>query len=298
MIGTKKPNARSLNKMKIRDSFKDDVASLYVVSTPIGNLGDITLRAIDTLKRVDLIYAEDTRNTRKLLTHFEIKTLLDTYHEHNKGEKKETILNQLRQGKSIAIVTDAGTPAISDPGYELVFHVKNEFPVVVVPGASAILTALVGSGLVVQPFTFYGFLNRAKQKREKELTQLRVLPHTLVFYESPNRIKDTLKALLDVFGNRHVCLARELTKHYESYIEGNLLELIEADLVEKGEFVIICEGYQKIEEEITSPRDKVLEYIELGYDHKEAIKMVAKEMGVNKNIVYQEVINQGGIKTK
>lgn len=283
--------------MLIRDSFKEKKASLYVVSTPIGNLGDLSHRAIDTLKSVDLIYAEDTRNTRKLLTHFDIKTPLDTYHEHNKEEKKTEVLKKLNEGYSVALVTDAGTPAISDPGYELVNYVKAFYPVVVIPGASAILTALVGSGLVVQPFTFYGFLNRAKQKREKELIQLKALPHTLVFYESPNRIKETLQAIYEVFGNRYVCLGRELTKQFESYVEGSLEELIAYDdLVLKGEFVIICEGYQKVVDVITSPRDKVLEYIQLGYDHKEAIKLVAKELGVNKNMVYQEVIKNGGIK--
>ena len=171
----------SENLMIVRNSFLEEKPSLYMVSTPIGNLGDITIRAIDTLKSVDLIYAEDTRNTRKLLTHFEIKTRLETYHEHNKDVAKVTILEQLDKGLSVALVTDAGTPGISDPGFELVSYVKAKYPVVVIPGASAILTALVGSGLVVQPFTFYGFLVRTKQKRQKELMTLKALPHTTVF---------------------------------------------------------------------------------------------------------------------
>lgn len=283
----------------IQKSFDDDGAGiLYLVPTPIGNLEDITFRALRILKEATIIAAEDTRNTKKLLNHFEIPTSLISYHEHNKDSREEQLMERLIQGEKIALVSDAGMPAISDPGYELVqaaIHKKQR--VVVLPGANAALCALVGSGLSAKEFLFYGFLPRKKKDKESELARLKSLPATLVFYESPYRLKDTLKALLEQLGNRDISIARELTKKFEEYARGTTEELLDwaVNNTLKGEFCIVVEGSIHIEtkEDLLwwshlSVNDHVTHYIEEeSTSSKEAIKRVAAERKMGRREVYQ-----------
>lgn len=280
----------------IRQSFVVSKPTLYLISTPIGNLKDITLRALETLQTVQVIFAEDTRNTLKLLSHYEISKPVKSYHEHNKQSATLEILKHLEQGDSVGLVTDAGTPAISDPGFDLVLAVKDQFPVVPIPGASAVLAALVASGLTPQPFTFFGFLDRTVSKRKEALNKLSGLPHTLVFYERGDRVKDTLKDMLEVLGNREVVLAKELTKQFETFYEGTIESLITSDIHEKGEFVVLVSGKTETQSSSGDIVTDVKEYIQLGYTEKEAIKKVASELGVHKNVVYQQVIASGGLK--
>lgn len=283
----------------IQKSFEDDLkGKLYVVPTPIGNLEDITYRALNTLKSADLIAAEDTRNTQKLLNYFDIHTSLLSYHEHNKREREETIVNKIKEGQSVALVSDAGMPAISDPGYELVRAVtRAELPVVVLPGANAALCALVGSGLPASEFYFYGFLPRKKKEKQAELDRLRSLKATLLIYESPYRIKDTLKVIHEQLGNRNVTIARELTKRFEEYIRGTVEELISwAENTElRGEFCLVIEGSSKVHpssEDMWWSRLSVEDHVtylieEQSLSSKEAIKQVATERKLPKREVYQ-----------
>ncbi|MFC4558539.1 16S rRNA (cytidine(1402)-2'-O)-methyltransferase [Virgibacillus kekensis] len=285
--------------MKVQKSFnQSDSGTLYVVPTPIGNLEDITFRALKTLKEVSVIAAEDTRNTRKLLTHFEISTPLVSYHEHNKEGREKQLLGRLENGDSIAVVSDAGMPAISDPGYELVqAAVKHDFPVVVLPGANAALCALVGSGLPATEFLFYGFLPRKKKDRLEELERLKGQQATLLFYESPYRLKEMLKSLQESFGDRQATVARELTKRFEEYVRGTIQELIVwADQQElKGEFCVIVEGNDQphsVEDELWWSNISIIEhvdhYISEGYSSKGAIKQVAMDRKIPKREVYQK----------
>jgi len=283
--------------MKSQKSFVEDrKASLYLVPTPIGNLEDITLRALKILQNVDVIAAEDTRNTRKLLTHFEIQTPMISYHEHNKKRagKNYPIISRR---ETIALVSDAGMPAISDPGYELIQDViHNGFPVIAIPGANAALTALVASGIQPQPFYFHGFLPRKKQEREKMLADLKGMRATMIFYEAPHRLKETLEAMFQTWGDREIVLARELTKKFEEYLRGNLseaLEWVEKETV-RGEFCLIVEGAAAGENEelalwwrSLSVKEHVQYYIEKGEPVKEAIKKTAKERGMNRREVYR-----------
>ncbi|HJV30560.1 MAG TPA: 16S rRNA (cytidine(1402)-2'-O)-methyltransferase, partial [Bacillales bacterium] len=217
---------------------------LYLVPTPIGNLEDISFRAIRILKEADFIAAEDTRNTKKLCNHFEITTPLVSYHEHNKEKSGEKLIEKLKDGQKIALVSDAGMPTISDPGFELVAAALQEnLTVVPLPGANAALTSLIASGLSSQPFYFYGFLNRQKKEKKKELESLKNQTATIIFYESPHRLKETLTLMLEILGNRRIALCRELTKRYEEFIRGSLTEVIEwanQDEV-RGEFCLIME---------------------------------------------------------
>lgn len=285
--------------MKIQKSFDGKAESVvYVVPTPIGNLEDITFRALKILKAVSVIAAEDTRNTRKLLTHFEISTPLVSYHEHNKESREKQLLGRLANGESIAIVSDAGMPAISDPGYELVqAAIEADQSVVVLPGANAALCALVGSGLEAKEFLFYGFLPRKKKDKMTELERLGPLQATLLFYESPYRLKDTLKAVREQFGNRQAVVARELTKKFEEYVRGTIDELLswteEKEL--KGEFCLVVEGTSEIftkENELwwshLPINDHITHYInEENYSSKEAIKRVSTDRNMAKRDVYQ-----------
>lgn len=284
--------------MKSQKSFVEDgKAALYLVPTPIGNLEDITLRALKILQNVDMIAAEDTRNTRKLLTHFAIQTPIMSYHEHNKKTGGEKIIRLLSEGNTIALVSDAGMPAISDPGYELIQDViRNGFPVIAIPGANAALTALVASGIQPQPFYFHGFLPRKKQEREKMLDELKGMPATMIFYEAPHRLKETLEAMFQTWGDRKIVLARELTKKFEEYLRGNLSEALEWVKKEtvRGEFCLIVEGAAAGEnEELSlwwrslSVKEHVQYYIEKGEPVKEAIKKTAKERGMNRREVYR-----------
>ncbi|MRG88160.1 16S rRNA (cytidine(1402)-2'-O)-methyltransferase [Salinibacillus xinjiangensis] len=286
--------------MHIQKSFSsDEKGKLYIVPTPIGNLEDITYRALQILKDVDVIAAEDTRQTQKLLNHFEISTPTFSYHEHNKGAVGEKIILQLKTGKNIALVSDAGMPVISDPGFDLVEQASEWVDVVVLPGANAALTALVGSGLPAEHFYFYGFLPRKKKELKEVLTNLQYVQATLLFYESPYRIKDTLKGMKDVWGpERKIVLARELTKRYEEYVRGTVEEILEwtnsEDAQVRGEFCIVVEGSSQEQESQEqwwsdlSILDHVDHYIiEKGMSNKDAIKEVAKERGIPKREVYE-----------
>lgn len=285
--------------MNIQKSFDQEKGTLYVVPTPIGNLEDITFRALNVLKTVSVIAAEDTRNTKKLLTHFNISTTLMSYHEHNKKAREDQLLAKLDQGDSIAIVSDAGMPGISDPGYEMVAAaIRHDFPVVVLPGANAALCALIGSGLPTKEFLFYGFLPRKKKEKEQELDRLEKLPATLIFYESPYRVKETLKAIKERLGGaRTVGLARELTKRFEEYIRGTVDEVNEwlATRGVKGECCIIVEGNTgdlSNKEQINwwhalSVKAHVTHYMEHeSLTSKEAIKRVAADRHMQKREVY------------
>lgn len=277
---------------------EDNKGILYLVPTPIGNLEDMSFRAIRILKEADLIAAEDTRNTKKLCNYFEIGTPVVSYHEHNKETSGEKLIHKVKEGLKIALVSDAGMPAISDPGYELVIAAIDEkVAVVPLPGANAALTSLIASGLICQPFYFYGFLGRNRKEKRKQLEDLKKQMATLVFYESPHRLKETLSIMMETLGDRKVVLARELTKKYEEFIRGSLEEAIMWANVDeiRGEFCIILEGAkEQAEEEETSWWDHltleehVNHYISLkNIPSKEAIKQTAKDRGLNKRDVYQ-----------
>ncbi|MGX7205038.1 16S rRNA (cytidine(1402)-2'-O)-methyltransferase [Enterococcus pingfangensis] len=280
--------------MRIQKSFAQAAGTLYLVPTPIGNLEDMTFRAVKTLQTVELIASEDTRNTQKLLNHFEVKTPQKSLHEHNYNERIPELLTFLKNGNSIAQVSDAGMPSISDPGHELVVAcIEENIPVVALPGATAGMTALIASGLAPQPFYFYGFLQRKKSTQKKELTELKNQTATLIFYESPHRVKETVKNILEVFGNREVVVCRELTKLYEEYLRGTAEELLDylSEHSLKGECCLLVSGAVEIEvdEVFTgSLKEQVELLIEEGQAPKEAIKTVAKRHDLKKQDVYKE----------
>ncbi|WP_160725689.1 16S rRNA (cytidine(1402)-2'-O)-methyltransferase [Bacillus sp. USDA818B3_A] len=275
-----------------------DKGILYLVPTPIGNLEDMSFRAIRILKEADVIAAEDTRNTKRLCNYFEIDTPVVSYHEHNKETSGEKLIEKIKQGFKVALVSDAGMPAISDPGYELVQAAISELAAVVpLPGANAALTALIASGISCQPFYFYGFLHRNKKEKRSELETLRSQKATLIFYESPHRLKETLSIMLEVLGNRKIVICRELTKKFEEFIRGTLEEINEwahSDEI-RGEFCLIVEGTDLVEneEELSwwqelSVEEHVNHYITVqNSTSKEAIKQTAKDRGLNKREVYQ-----------
>ena len=275
---------------------------LYVVGTPIGNLGDITLRAIETLEKVDIILAEDTRQTLKLLNHLEIQKSMISYHRHNEIDKINMVVGLLDEGKNIALVSDAGMPIISDPGQGLVHYlVENNYDIEVVPGVTALITGIVRSGMDSTRFTFEGFLSVSKRQRIKRLEELKNEIRTMIFYEAPHKILYTLKDMYEVFGERNICICRELTKIHEEYRNTTFKEAIEE--IEKngikGEIVLVVEGMSEVEleekrqEELSKikPVDMVKQYMSQGMDKKDAIKKTAKEFGVNKNEVYKECID-------
>lgn len=275
--------------------------TLYIVGTPIGNLGDITLRAIETLKNVDMILAEDTRQTLKLLNHLNIEKHMISYHRHNEDEKIEKVVEYLNMKKDLALVSDAGMPVISDPGQNLVkYLVQNGYNVEVIPGVTALATAIVGSGIDSTRFTFEGFLSINKKQRKARLSELKNEMRTMIFYEAPHKILATLKDMKEYFGNRNICVARELTKIHEEYIYTTIDEEIEEISLNgiKGEIVLVIEGISedlKENEEIEylknmTSRELVLNEIKNGLDKKEAIKKVAKLKGLNKNDVYKECL--------
>lgn len=277
--------------MKRQKSFENEKATLYLVATPIGNLNEMTPRAIQVLKEVDVIAAEDTRNTMKLLSHFNIKTRCIAHHLHNEKESTNGLLKLLAQGSDIALVSDAGYPLLSDPGQYVVEQViKAGFSVVPISGANAGLNALVASGLSAQPFLFYGFLGNSEKERLQSLHEIKDLPYTVILYEAPHRIEKMLKSAREVLGNRRICLARELTKKHEEFIRGTISEVLEIVDDLKGEMVIIVEAGQSEKEEISLIHlsGRVNEYIAEGLSSKEAIKKVAKEYGVSKNELYKE----------
>lgn len=276
--------------MNRQKSFHNDKATLYLVATPIGNLDEMTYRAINTLKEVDFIAAEDTRNTVKLLNHFEIQTKMMSHHEHNIIQSIPKIIDLLEAGSNIALVSDAGYPAISDPGYELVKEaIEHDINVVPISGANACLNALVVSGIAPQPFTFYGFLNHLDKKKKKEIDALKNHTETIVFYESPHRIKKTLVLLQSILGNRNIALCREITKKHEEVIRGTIEEVLTVVEELKGEMVIVIEGcsdVEVIEEYTISIEEHIQEYIDKGMTPKSAIKEVASIRNMSKNEVY------------
>ena len=278
--------------MNRQKSFENDKATLYLVATPIGNLNEMTYRAVEILNSVDFIAAEATRNTIKLLNHFDISTKLISHHEHNIQTSIPKILSLLKENHSIALVSDAGYPAISDPGYELVKEViDNDFNVVPISGANACLNALVVSGINPQPFLFYGSLDHEDKNKKKELEELKYYKETIVFYEAPHRIKKTLQLMLSILGNRYIALAREITKKHEEINRGTIEEILNVVDELKGEMVIVVEGSNEQPEEIIfeqSIEEHVNEFIEKGMSTKDAIKEVAKQRGVSKNLIYQE----------
>ena len=270
---------------------------LYVVATPIGNLDDITLRAINTLKNADIIIAEDTRHSLKLLNHLEISKPLISYHRHNEEERTDGILDKIEEGNNIALISDAGTPIISDPGEVIVKKaLERNIEVIPIPGACAIITALMAAGVNTRSFTFYGFLSINKKLRNKELEQIKNNRNTIILYEAPHKILNTLKDLEDYVGNRKIVLARELTKIHEEFIKGTIKEVQEKISSPKGEYVII------IDEDNEEPENKENElnelsleehykyYENMGLDKKEIIKKIAKDRGVPKNEIYQKFI--------
>lgn len=275
-------------------SFKEEKPTLYIVSTPIGHLKDMTFRAVEILNQVDTILAEDTRTSSVLLNHYNIHKPLMSYHDFNKEEQSKRIISMLEEGKHLALISDAGTPGISDPGYEIIKEVLQAgFHVVSVPGASAILAALVTSGLMIQPFTFIGFLPRKMQAAKQALKAYQQRQETLVIYESPNRIQKSLEYAYEVLGNRNISIARELTKTFETIIRTNLEQAIHMEHISKGEYVLVIEGeynQQAFEDETIESHYK--RYIKQGFNEKDAIKAVAKDRNVHKNEIYQIIKNK------
>lgn len=293
------PKKEELFVSKEQKSFSADTQGvLYLVPTPIGNLEDMTFRAIRILKEAELIAAEDTRQTIKLLNHFEISTPLTSYHEHNKRESGARLIEEIKSGKTVALVSDAGMPAISDPGYDLVVEaLAEDIKVISLPGANAALTALIAAGLPTDHFYYYGFLPRGKKERQDELEKLKGITASIIFYEAPHRLKETVTAIAKTLGDRRAVLSRELTKKFEEYIRGTLSELVawsEQEIV-RGEFCIIVEGASEIEIieenawwESMELKEHVQFYIEKeNLRSKEAIKKVADERKLAKRDVYQ-----------
>lgn len=273
---------------------QSELGKLYLVPTPIGNLEDMTFRGVRTLKEVDLIAAEDTRNTKSLLNHFEIPTSQISFHEHNKEERIPELIKKMESGLDIAQVSDAGTPSISDPGKELVLAaIENNIQVVALPGASASLTALIASGLEPQPFYFYGFLERKGKKRSAEILDLKNRKETSIIYESPFRVRKTLVDLRDVLGeDRQIVTARELTKIHEAYVRGSIKEVIQwfDEHDPKGEFVILISANTEVEEDVIlgneDIKNKVKNLIAEGNKPKVAIKEIAELTGRSRNDIY------------
>lgn len=270
---------------------------LYLVPTPIGNLEDISFRAIRMMKEADFIAAEDTRNTKKLCNYFQIETPIISYHEHNKEESGKKLLEKLKNGEKIALVSDAGMPTISDPGFELVSAVTAEqLTVVPLPGANAALTALIASGLSTQPFYFFGFLNRQKKIKRQELEQLSKISSTFILYEAPHRLKETLALIFEQMGDRKIVLCRELTKKFEEFIRGTVSEVLDWAAAEeiRGEFCLIIEGSSNVSQEEEKAwwehlaiSEHVHHYMsEKGMTSKEAIKQTANDREISKREVY------------
>ena len=268
----------------------DGSPCLFLIPTPIGNLDDITFRAIEVLKSVEVLFCEDTRVTKSLLQHFDIQKKLISLHDHNEDVVKEKVLEYLKNGHSIGLVTDRGTPIISDPGYKTVQYVSQAgYHVVALPGANAFVPALIVSGLVPCPFTFYGFLESKISKKRKELESLKFVKNTLIFYEAPHRILETMKLMLEIFGDRQVSLSREISKKFESVYRGNISDLLSSLENIKGEFVIVVSGYREdtaLYNDL-SITELVNYYISDGAGTMDAIKMVALIRHMSKSEVYR-----------
>ena len=278
--------------MKRTQNFVNNKPTLYLIATPIGNLGEFTPRAIEILKEADYVGCEDTRNSKILFDHFGISTTLISCHEHNENEASEQLISYLLNGKNVCYVSDAGYPGISDPGSRLVKKaLDNDINVSVINGSSAFLTALVASGLETDHFYFHGFLASKESQRENELKEMINRKETLIFYESPHRIMKTLVSMQKIFGNRKICLCRELTKKFEEYIRGTLDELVTIDEnTLKGEMVIIVEGNKDETSSFVSDED-IMAYVnsltEVGLSTKDAIKNASSTLNVNTNYIYK-----------
>ena len=270
------------------------MGTLYIVATPIGNLEDITLRAINVLKNVDLIAAEDTRHTLKLLNHLEISKPLISYHRHNEDVKTDILIKELKQGKQIALVSDAGTPGICDPGEEVIKKcIEEKIKIVPIPGACAMINALICSGIDTKEFLFVGFLPLNKKNRKEKLEEIKNETKTIILYEAPHKLEATLKDLKDIIEDRKIVLARELTKIHEEYIRENIDVLIEKAKDIKGEIVLIIEGAKKKEDNHLmelSLEEHYAYYEKQGLSKKDIIKQIAKDRNVNKNEIYQKFI--------
>ena len=270
---------------------------LYLVATPIGNLDDITLRAINTLKSVDYIAAEDTRHTLKLLNHLNISKPLISCYKENELIKSDVIISKLKDGKNIALVSDAGTPVISDPGEEIVHcAIENNIKIVPIPGHCALITGLIASGISAKEFCFIGFLPVNKTEKINKLSSLYDIDKTLIFYEAPHKLINTLETILEVLGNRKITLARELTKIHEDFTYGYVKDIIQ-NITPKGEYVIIVEANQNSDNDMieklnsSSLEEHFAFYKNLGYPKKEIIKMIAKDRKLPKNDIYQHFLN-------
>ena len=266
---------------------------LYICPTPIGNLEDITLRTLKVIKEVDLIAAEDTRHSIKLLNHYKIKKPMVSYHEHNKASKGEILIEKLLHGENIALITDAGMPGISDPGEDIIkLAIEKNIEIIALPGATASITALVLSGLPTNKFVFEGFLPPKKKARIKELERLKSEERTIILYEAPHRILNLLEDIKGVLGDRKISIARELTKIHEEIFRGSVLEAINKYENEKprGEFVIILEGGDIPTEKINI-KEEIISYMEEGFSKKDAVKKVAETKDIPKNLVYKESLD-------
>ena len=271
---------------------------LYLVATPIGNLEDITFRAINTLKNVDIIAAEDTRHTLKLLNHYEISKPLISYHRHNEDVKTDILISKLLEGKNIAIVTDAGTPGISDPGEEIVKDaIKNNIEIVPIPGACALINALIPSGLNTKEFAFYGFLPLNKKNRKNIFERIKKEDKTIILYEAPHKLIKTLEDILENIGDINCVLAKEITKIHEEFLRNNISEIINKlnEKGIKGEYIILLDMNNNINKENDEIENKTIEeqyefYKGQGMEKKEIIKIIAKNKNVSKNEIYQKFI--------
>ena len=266
----------------------DNKASLYLVPTPIGNLEDITFRAISVLKSVDIILCEDTRESTKLLKHYDINKKLIACHEFNEDKILDKVRNLLDGGKNIALISDQGSPIISDPGFVLArYLIENGYNVISLPGPTAFVPALSSSGIDPSPFIYYGFLNSKKSKREIELKKLVNYPYSIIFYEAPHRLNSTLKSILDIFGDRNISISREISKKYETIYRDKISNLID-NIELKGEFVITVEGNSEL---VDYSNLDIVEHVQLYLDdlsEMDAIKRVAKERGVSKSEIYKK----------
>lgn len=271
--------------MKRNKSFESD-NPLYLIATPIGNLKEFSPRALEIISACDLVAAEDTRNTSNLLHHFDISKKTYSLREHNEKMASEYVISQIREGKKVVYMSDAGYPGISDPGYILVKEcITNDIPVSVINGSSAFLSALIPSGIDTYHFYFYGFLSAKKNEAVNELNSLKNFQNTIIFYESPHRINETLKTLLEVFGNRSAVIGRELTKLNEEFIRGTLEELISIDPTTlKGEMVIIVEGNKASEEfDLDKINDTIALLKSKGLTNKDTVEVISKTLNINKN---------------
>ena len=270
---------------------------IFIVATPIGNLEDITLRAINILKSVDLIAAEDTRHTLKLLNHLEISKLLISYHRHNEDVRVDLLIDKLKEGQNIALVSDAGTPGICDPGEEIIKKcIEKNIEVIPIPGACAFVNALICSGLDTKEFTFIGFLPLNKKLRKNKLKEIEKSSKTIICYEAPHKLKATLLDLKEVIGNRKIVLARELTKIHEEFIRGNIEEIISKVDNIKGEIVILIEKAEQKDNDFDYSKITLEEHYKIyekqGLEKKEIIKKIAKDRKINKNEIYQKFLNK------